>query len=111
MQDSRRCTRYHFLSVCEENNFCGENTVDGKFFVTARMEDLSRLLQSYEKLGIGISEELVENFSRKRKQPEILQVFTSYIQSMGRIINPVDPVRKSEPGESGAEEDGCRWSF
>jgi len=43
-----------YLSVKKNNFYAVENTVDGKFFVTARgWEDLSRLLQSYEKLGIG----------------------------------------------------------
>ena len=60
-----------------------ENTVDGKFFVTARgWEDLSRLLQSYEKLGIGISEELVEEFLQKEETARdfagFYQLYTKY---------------------------------
>ena len=55
-----------------------ENTVDGTFFVTARgWEELSRLLQSYEKLGIGISEELVEEFLQKE---ETARDFASFYQ-------------------------------
>ena len=59
------------LYVKKNNFYAVENTVDGKFFVTARgWEDLSRLLQSYEKLGIGISEELVEEFLDVYKRQE-----------------------------------------
>ena len=63
-----------------------ENTVDGKFFVTARgWEDLSRLLQSYEKLGIGISEELVEEFLQKEETARDLQVLSVIYKVWGRL--------------------------
>ena len=76
-----------YLFVKKNNFYAVENTVDGKFFVTARgWEDLSRLLQSYESWGSGSVRNWWRNFSRKRKQPEILQVFISYIQSMGKIM-------------------------
>lgn len=76
-----------YLSVKKNNFYAVENTVDGKFFVTARgWEDLSRLLQSYEKLGIGISEELVEEFLQKEETARDFAGFISYIQSMGRIM-------------------------
>ena len=72
-----------YLSVKKNNFYAVENTVDGKFFVTARgWEDLSRLLQSYEKLGIGISEELVEEFLQKdetaRDFAGFYQLYTKY---------------------------------
>ena len=57
-----------YLSMKKERFYSVENTVDGKFFVTARgWEDLSRLLQSYEKLGIEISAELVGEFLQKEE--------------------------------------------
>ena len=72
-----------YLSVKKNNFYAVENTVDGKFFVTARgWEDLSRLLQSYEKLGIGISEELVEEFLQKEETARdfagFYQLYTKY---------------------------------
>ena len=72
-----------YLSVKKNNFYAVENTVDGKFFVTARgWEDLSRLLQSYEKLGIGISEELVEEFLQKKETARdfagFYQLYTKY---------------------------------
>ena len=57
-----------YLSMKKDRFYAVENTVDGKFFVTARgWEDLSRLLQSYEKLGIEINEELVGEFLQKEE--------------------------------------------
>ena len=57
-----------YLSMKKEKFYAVENTVDGKFFVTARgWEDLSRLLQSYEKLGIEIHAELVGEFLQKEE--------------------------------------------
>ena len=57
-----------YLSMKKERFYSVEHTVDGKFFVTARgWEDLSRLLQSYEKLGIEISAELVGEFLQKEE--------------------------------------------
>ena len=72
-----------YLSVKKNNFYAVENTVDGKFFVTARgWEDLSRLLQSYEKLGIGISKELVEEFLQKEETARdfagFYQLYTKY---------------------------------
>ena len=69
-----------YLSVKKNNFYAVENTVDGKFFVTARgWEDLSRLLQSYEKLGIGISKELVEEFLQKEETARDFVRFLSVI--------------------------------
>ena len=40
-----------------------ENTVDGKFFVTARgWEDLSEILKAYEELGVEITENLIGEY-------------------------------------------------
>ncbi|MGO4946183.1 AAA family ATPase [Blautia sp. Sow4_E7] len=67
-----------YLSMKKENFYVVENTVDGKFFVTARgWEDLSEILKSYEELQVEISEELVEEFLQKE---EIARDFASYYQ-------------------------------
>ena len=53
-----------------------ENTVDGKFFVTARgWEDLSEILKSYEELQVEIGEELIGEFLQKE---EIARDFAGY---------------------------------
>ena len=72
-----------YLELRRKNFYRVENTVDGKIFATARgWEDLSRLLQSYEKLGIGISEELVEEFLQKEETARdfagFYQLYTKY---------------------------------
>lgn len=76
-----------YLSVKKNNFYAVENTVDGKFFVTARgwriFQDFCKAMKSW---GLGSVRNWWRNFSRKRKQPEILQVFISYIQSMGKIM-------------------------
>ena len=65
-----------YLSIKKENFYVVENTVDGKFFVTARgWEDLSEILKSYEELQVEISEELIGEFLQKE---EIARDFASY---------------------------------
>ena len=84
-----------YLSVKKNNFYAVENTVDGKFFVTARgWEDLSRLLQSYEKLGIGISEELVEEFLQKEETARdfagFYQLYTKYGEEYGHADHQLE---------------------
>nr|WP_294438229.1 AAA family ATPase [uncultured Blautia sp.] len=72
-----------YLSMKKERFYSVENTVDGKFFVTARgWEDLSRLIQSYEKLGIEINAELVGEFLQKEETARdfagFYQLYTKY---------------------------------
>ena len=65
-----------YLSMKKENFYVVENTVDGKFFVTARgWEDLSEILKSYEELQVEISEALMGEFLQKE---EIARDFASY---------------------------------
>lgn len=65
-----------YLSMKKEQFYAVENTIDGKFFVTARgWEDLSSLLLSYEKLGIEVDKELIGEFLQKE---EIARDFYSY---------------------------------
>ena len=67
-----------YLNIRKEDFYRVENTVDGKFFVTARgWEDLSELLKSYERLGIPVSNQLVIQFLQ---QEEVAGRFTAYYQ-------------------------------
>ena len=67
-----------YLNIKKEDFYRVENTVDGKFFVTARgWEDLSTLLKSYEHLGIPVSDHLVIQFLQ---QEEVADRFTAYYQ-------------------------------
>lgn len=67
-----------YLDMKKERFYIVENTVDGKFFVTARgWEDLSRLLLSYEALGIEVDSELVGQFLQRE---ETARDFTAYYQ-------------------------------
>ena len=77
-----------YLSMKKERFYSVENTVDGKFFVTARgWEDLSRLIQSYEKLGIEINAELVGEFLQKEETARDFAGFYQFVyKNMERII-------------------------
>lgn len=67
-----------YLNIKKEDFYRIENTVDGKFFVTARgWEDLSELLKSYERLQIPVSDQLVIQFLQ---QEEVAGKFTAYYQ-------------------------------
>ena len=66
-----------YLSLKKENFYMVENTVDGKFFVTARgWEDLSRLIQVYEILGKTVDREVVSQYIQHRM---IAKDFASYL--------------------------------
>ena len=66
-----------YLSVKKNNFYAVENTVDGKFFVTARgWEDLSRLIQVYEILGKTVDREVVSQYIQHRM---IAKDFASYL--------------------------------
>lgn len=65
-----------YLAVHRNNFYQVENTVDGKFFVTARgWEDLSEILKSYEELQIPVNWELVMEFLQKE---EVARDFAAY---------------------------------
>ena len=65
-----------YLTLKKENFYIVENTVDGKFFVTARgWEDLSELLKSYEELQVEVTEEIIGEFLQKE---EITRDFAAY---------------------------------
>lgn len=55
-----------------------ENTVDGKFFVTARgWEDLSEILKSYEEMYVPVTEKLMVQYLQKE---DIAKDFAVYYQ-------------------------------
>ena len=67
-----------YLRIKKDNFYCVENTVDGKFFVTARgWEDLSEILKSYEEFQIPVTESLVEEYLQKE---ETARDFAAYYQ-------------------------------
>lgn len=67
-----------YLSIKKENFYLVENTVDGKFFVTARgWEDLSEILKSYERFQFPVTEKLVVQYLQKE---EIARDFAAYYQ-------------------------------
>ena len=52
-----------YLGMKKDHFYSVENTVDGKFFVTARgWEDLSEILKAYEELGVEITENLIGEY-------------------------------------------------
>lgn len=66
-----------YLSMKKERFYSVENTVDGKFFVTARgWEDLSRLIQVYEALGKEVDREVVYQYIQ---HPMIAKDFAAYL--------------------------------
>lgn len=67
-----------YLNLKKENFYKMENTVDGKFFVTARgWEDLSRLIQAYESLGKKVDREVVHQYIQHWK---IAKDFANYLE-------------------------------
>lgn len=67
-----------YLNIKKENFYSVENTVDGKFFVTARgWEDLSLLLLNYEDLQIPVTKDLIIQFLQKE---EVAVDFAAYYQ-------------------------------
>lgn len=67
-----------YLSMKKENFYLVENTVDGKFFVTARgWEDLSEILKGYEELGVPVTKNLIVQYLQKE---EIAGDFAAYYQ-------------------------------
>ena len=67
-----------YLNIKKDRFYLVENTVDGKFFVTARgWEDLSELIKSYEALEIPVTQALVQQFLQKE---EVAGDFAAYYQ-------------------------------
>ena len=67
-----------YLELRKENFYRIENTVDGKYFVTARgWEDLSQLIQVYELLGKTVDREVVAQYLQHRI---IAKDFANYLE-------------------------------
>nr|WP_276650558.1 MoxR family ATPase [Eubacterium pyruvativorans] len=66
-----------YLDIKKENFFRIENTVDGMRFITARgWEDLSEMLQAYEKLGIRPDRQMISEYIQL---PGIARDFAGYL--------------------------------
>ncbi|MBO5460347.1 MAG: AAA family ATPase [Ruminococcus sp.] len=67
-----------YLELRRKNFYCIENTVDGKIFATARgWEDLSQLIQVYEKLGKTVDRDVVYQYIQHRM---IAKDFANYLE-------------------------------
>ena len=67
-----------YLELRKENFYRIENTVDGKYFVTARgWEDLSQLIQVYELLGKTVDREVVTQYLQHRI---VAKDFANYLE-------------------------------
>lgn len=66
-----------YLELRPQNFYRAENDVDGMQFVTARgWEDLSNLMDSYEELGIPVTEDVIHEFISHR---EIAKDVAAYV--------------------------------
>ena len=77
-----------YLELRKENFYRMENTVDGKMFVTARgWEDLSKLIQVYEKLGKEVDREVVHQYLQHWKTAKdfanYLELYRKYQKEYG----------------------------
>ena len=67
-----------YLEIRKQNFYRVETTVDGKYFATARgWEDLSNLIQVYEKLGKTIDREVVNQYIQ---HPLTAKDFANYLE-------------------------------
>lgn len=71
-----------YLDIKKENFYRIETTVDGIQFATARgWEDLSELIYAYEKLGLPVGREVVEQYIQL---PRIARDFAGYLELYGK---------------------------
>ena len=71
-----------YLGIKEENFYRIENTVDGKFFVTARgWEDLSEILKHYEALNVPVTKNLILQYLQNE---QVAGDFAAYYQIYGK---------------------------
>ena len=67
-----------YLEIRKQNFYRVETTVDGKYFATARgWEDLSNLIQVYEKLGKTVDREVVNQYIQ---HPLTAKDFANYLE-------------------------------
>lgn len=93
-----------FLDVKSSCFYSIENTPAGKRFVTARgWEDLSRMMCLYERKGIAIDGELIEQYLQV---PAVTQDFTDFYSAFTKIKTSFEPEKifNGEISESLKEE-------
>lgn len=93
-----------YLSIKPENFYRVENTVDGKFFVTARgWEDLSEILKSYEELEVEITPGLIIQYLQ---QEETARDFAAYYQLYRKYGTDykISEILRGELGDEDYEE-------
>ena len=67
-----------YLDIKPENFYRVQSTVDGRQFVTARgWEDLSRLILTYEKLGIPVDQDVIAQYLQ---HPATAKDFAAYLE-------------------------------
>ena len=94
-----------YLGMKKEHFYSVENTVDGKFFVTARgWEDLSEILKAYEEIGVEITENLVHEYLGRE---EIARSFFAGYQ-LYRKYGTDYGLKRLVSGEMSEEEQGER---
>ena len=77
-----------YLEIRKEDFYRVETSVDGKEFVTARgWEDLSRMLQSCEKHGLTVNENLVGQYLQSRKIAKRFAVYYDLFKKYRRDYN------------------------
>ena len=93
-----------YLGMKKDHFYSVENTVDGKFFVTARgWEDLSEILKAYEELGVEITENLVGSiYAEMRSQEAFCQL--SAVPEVRRGLWPGTPAFRRDAGGRAAEK-------
>lgn len=78
-----------FLDIKSNCFYSIENTPSGKRFVTARgWEDLSRMMCLYERKGIEIDGELIEQYLQS---PEVTQDFSDYYSAFKKLNSTFEP--------------------
>ena len=92
-----------YLELRKENFYRMENTVDGKMFATARgWEDLSRLIQVYERLGKKVDREVVFQYIQHWKTAKdfanYLELYAKYRKDYG-----LERILKGQYGEDTLE--------
>lgn len=89
-----------YLDIKKENFYLIETKVDGKEFVTARgWEDLSKILITYEELGLAVDEGLILQYIQHRK---IAKDFANYLDFYNKYKTDysVDNILKGEVNKS-----------
>lgn len=94
-----------YLGMKKDHFYSVENTVDGKFFVTARgWEDLSEILKAYEELGVEITENLIGGVFMQRGDRKKLFCQLSAVSKVRRGLWPGTPAFRRDAGGGTAEK-------